>query len=87
MMDPELVSHGQPEAYAGHKASAPGQRVRQIWREDIMWTVYERAHGQGEQRSARLIFDNGAMVRTCRIYPANWGTLPDDELLELSLDW
>ena len=86
-MDPELFSHGQAEAYAGRTASAPGERVRQIWLEDIMWTVYERAHGQGEKRSARLIFDNGAMVRTRRIYPANWATLPDDELLELSLDW
>ena len=85
--DHDFTTHEQSQAYVGRDASAPGRRVRQVWHEDILWTVYERLHGDGELTSSRLVFDNGGMIRTCRHFPANWASLPDDELIELSAHW
>ena len=61
--------------------------VRHIWHDDILWTVSERPHGEGDTPATRLIFDNGATVRTVRRFPADWAALPDDELFALCVTW
>jgi hypothetical protein len=83
----DLTTQKPSQAYSSRTASAPEQRARQLWHEELMWTVYERVHGDGESRSVRLVFDNGAMIRTCRSFPADWASLSDGELFLLSLDW
>ena len=49
------------------------------------WRVYEQAFSAYDRRRGiSLIFANDAAVRRVRSFPANWATLTDDELVDLS---
>lgn len=47
------------------------------------WHVYE-VGGATYDRRASLIFESAWTVRRVRVYPADWRTLSDEELLALS---
>ena len=49
------------------------------------WQVYEKAPADYDRRSgASLIFASETAVRRVRDFPANWRTLSDEQLAELS---
>lgn len=49
------------------------------------WRVYEKPYDALDRRSGlSLIFASEGAVRRVRNYPADWATLPDDELMKLS---
>jgi hypothetical protein len=63
------------------RGTADGRTVHDAQGET--WHVYE-VGGATYDRRASLIFESAWTVRRVRIYPANWRTLSDEELLALS---
>ncbi|MDQ6633675.1 MAG: hypothetical protein M3Z10_02845 [Gemmatimonadota bacterium] len=60
-------------------------RTRHLQHEGVGWTVYERTWGDYDRRSAtRLVFESEGVVRIVRVFPAEWYSLTDDELVALS---
>lgn len=54
-------------------------------RDGVRWQVYEKEFSGYDRRSGvSLIFASEAAVRRVRTFPADWQTLSDDELTELS---
>ena len=48
-----------------------------------MWRVFELVMSY-DRRGPSLVFETDGVVRRVRNYPADWRSLPDDELLALS---
>jgi hypothetical protein len=52
----------------------------------MQWVVREAAWtSPGGQVRACLIFENEAVIRSVRVFPADWRTLPEAELYAVSL--
>jgi hypothetical protein len=53
--------------------------------EGARWHVYEQAVSDYDRRrGSSLIFASEAAVRRVRLFPADWQSLSDEELLRLS---
>jgi len=64
---------------------SPSQTVRIVEADGLRWRVRETPYSPIDRRSGTcLIFDAETVVRRVRNFPANWYTLPDDELYLLS---
>ncbi len=62
----------------------PGERIFQD-ADGARWRVYEQAFSDYDRRTGTsLIFASEAAVRRVRDFPADWITLSDDELVDLS---
>ena len=64
-----------------------GQRhsARRIRIDGVEWLVYELAERELDRRSApSLVFETEDTVRRVRDYPADWRSLSDGELAEVS---
>ena len=75
----------------GANRTAPaGSNIAKITRsfvdaDSVRWQVYEKEFSSFDRRSgSSLIFASEGAVRRVRGFPANWHTLSDAELAELS---
>jgi hypothetical protein len=59
--------------------------ARRLNVDGVAWLVFELAPTPFDRRnSPSLVFENDTTVRRVRVYPANWRTLSDDDLIALS---
>jgi hypothetical protein len=63
------------QALSNARRLAVGSRV---------WLVYEMGPLSYDRRGSALIFESESAVRRVRSFPANWRSLSDEELEELS---
>jgi hypothetical protein len=59
--------------------------ARQLQVDGTLWRVYELPAMPFDRRtSPSLVFESDSAVRRVRVYPADWRSLSDEQLFELS---
>ena len=60
-------------------------KVRRISADGVRWVIREVPAPSFDRRGGtHLVFDGESVMRRIRHFPADWHTLPDDALYELS---